>query len=76
MVADVTAAQNILPKLQRLVFVWSIRSPDSFEYAAEELRRAAASIAAGPAGDMPTIEVWACTCLRAQYRRERRFDTL
>jgi ferredoxin-NADP reductase len=57
MVADVTATQNSLPKLRCLVFVWSVRSPDSFEYAAEELRRAAASIAAGPAANMPTIEV-------------------
>ena len=52
-----SVTQTTLPKLRHLVFVWSVRSPEAFSYAAEELRSAAASIATGPAADRPTIEV-------------------
>jgi NAD(P)H-flavin reductase len=58
----------MLPKLRHLVFVWSVRSQESFEYAATELRCAAASMKAAAAdeaaagggravGDRPTVEV-------------------
>jgi NAD(P)H-flavin reductase len=51
------SSMNLLPQLRRLVFVWAVRRQEAFECAAEELRCAAARIAAGSTGDMPSVEV-------------------
>ena len=55
--AQVGSSTNLLPQLRRLVFVWSVRRQEGFECAAEELQCAAARIALGSIGDMPSVEV-------------------